>query len=106
MKEALNDRVRRLRKAKKMTLESLAEASGSSRSYIWEVENRPDTKVSADKLLKIATALDTTVEFLLAVDESPASEEDATDRAFYRKYRSLDDDAKSKIRKMVDLWDD
>lgn len=106
MPEALNERVRRLRMAKKMTLEALAEASGSSRSYIWEIENRPETKPSAEKLARIAEALDTTVEFLMAVDESSVSEEDATDRAFFRKYRSLDNDAKSKIRKMIDLWDD
>lgn len=55
---------------------------------------------SADKLAKIAKALDVTLEYFLN-DEMP--EEEATDAMFYREYRKMNAETKMKIRKMIDL---
>ncbi len=106
MSTLLGDRIRRLRKEKKLTLDGLAEATGSSKSYIWELENRDSApRPSAEKLMKIADALETTVELLL--DETgKLQEEDATDAHFYRKYREMEPQTKAKIRRMVELWGD
>lgn len=103
MSTVLGDKIRRLRKEKGFSLDKLAELSESSKSYIWELENKNPPRPSADKLAKIADQLDTTIEYLL--DEGEAlSSEDAADAKFYRQYRQLDEATRAKIRKMVKLW--
>lgn len=105
MPTALGDKIHALRKSKGYTLEKLAELADSSKGYIWELENKNPPRPSADKVLKIAAALGVTADFLL--DTSNASKvEDATDQAFFRKYREMDDATKEKIRAMVQLWGD
>jgi transcriptional regulator with XRE-family HTH domain len=103
MSTVLGDKIRRLRKEKGYSLDKLAELSESSKSYIWELENKNPPRPSADKLAKIADQLDTTIEYLL--DEGEAlSSEDAADAKFYRQYRQMDEVTRAKIRKMVKLW--
>lgn len=94
------EKIRALRKKKGFTLDQLAELSGSSKSYIWELENKDPPRPSADKIAKIAVALEVTPDYLIT-DEVPI--EDATDKAFFRKYRSMEPDTKEKIRKMLNL---
>src|ERR1700733_13966756 len=100
MSTALGDKIRRLRKEKGFSLDRLAELSESSKSYIWELENKNPPRPSAEKLAKIAGKLDTTIEYLMDEEEA-ISEEDATDTKFYREYRKMDQATKSKIRQMV-----
>ena len=64
MPSPLGDKLRALRQQKKLSLEQLAELTDSSKSYIWELENRDDPNPSADKISKLAAALDVTTEFL------------------------------------------
>jgi transcriptional regulator with XRE-family HTH domain len=103
MSTALGDKIRRLRKEKGFSLDKLAELSDSSKSYIWELENKNPPRPSADKLAKIADQLDTTIEYLMDEGESLSSE-DAADAKFYRQYRQMDEATRAKIRKMVKLW--
>ena len=105
MTNILGEKIRRLRKDKGLTLDKLAEVSESSKSYIWELENKSPPRPSADKLAKIARALDTTIEYLMDEGES-VSAEDAADARFYRQYRQMDATTKEKIRRMVKLWGD
>lgn len=101
---ALGDRLRTLRKERGLTLDQLAEQSGSSKSYIWELENKNPPRPSAEKLAKIADKLGTTIDFLL---EGETSKEDAADAHFYRNYQKMDPATKAKIRKIVDdIWGD
>ncbi|MDE0693030.1 MAG: helix-turn-helix transcriptional regulator [Gammaproteobacteria bacterium] len=103
MPKTVGEKVRELRIAKGLTLEKLAELTGSSKSYIWELENRNPPRPSAEKLSKIADQLDATIEYLLDEDDEVAID-DAVDASFYRKYRRMDASTKEKIRLMVDLW--
>lgn len=103
MTNSLGEKIRRLRKEKKQTLDKLAELTGSSKSYIWELENKNPPRPSAEKLAKIAAQLDTTIDYLLDDAES-VSEEEARDVRFYREYRKMDTGTKEKIRRMVKLW--
>ena len=105
MSTVLGDKIRRLRKERGFSLDKLAELSESSKSYIWELENKNPPRPSADKLAKIAHQLDTTIEYLLDEGES-LSTEDAADAKFYRQYRQMDEVTRAKIRKMVKLWGD
>jgi transcriptional regulator with XRE-family HTH domain len=101
----LGEKIRKLRKDKGFTLDKLAELTDSSKSYIWELENKNPPRPSAEKLAKIAEKLGTTIEFLL--DEgAEVTEEDAADARFYREYRKMDAPTKEKIRRMVKLWGD
>lgn len=105
MAGGLGARIKELRKKRGLTLDQLAELTGSSKSYIWELENKAPPRPSADKLSKIADKLGVTIAYL--IDEGDGqSEEEAADARFYRNYLKKDVETRRKIQKMVDLWDD
>ena len=105
MPSPLGDKIRELRKQKKLSLDQLAELTDSSKSYMWELENKDDPKPSAEKVARIATALNVTTEFLLS-DSVTTPDEQVIDEAFYRKYKTLPEPTKKQIRKILDAWDD
>ena len=103
MSTALGDKIRELRKKKGYTLERLAELTRSSKSYIWELENKNPPRPSADKVARIASVLGVTSDYLVdRTDKTDVAE--AADQAFFRRYRKMDPVTKDKIRRMVDLW--
>jgi transcriptional regulator with XRE-family HTH domain len=100
---AVGDKIRQLRKQKGYTLEKLAELTESSKSYIWELENKNPPRPSADKVARIAAVLGVTSDYLVdSTDKTNVVE--AADQAFFRRYRKMDSATKDKIRRMVDLW--
>jgi transcriptional regulator with XRE-family HTH domain len=101
----LGDKIRALRKQKKLSLEQLAELTDSSKSYIWELENKDDPKPSAEKIGKIAAVLEVTTEFLLT-ESATTPDEEVLDEAFFRKYKNMSEPDKKKIRKILDAWED
>ena len=101
----LGEKIRAQRKQKKLSLEQLAELTESSKSYIWELENKDDPKPSAEKIGKIASVLEVTTEFLLTESTTPPGEE-VIDEAFFRKYKSMPEGTKKRLRKILDAWDD
>ena len=105
MPSPLGDKIRVLRKQKKLSLEQLAELTDSSKSYIWELENKDDPKPSAEKVDKIAAVLDVTMEFLLT-ESATTPDEEVLDEAFCRKYKNMSEPDKKKIRKILDAWED
>ncbi|MBF0589169.1 MAG: helix-turn-helix domain-containing protein [Magnetococcales bacterium] len=106
MSTPLGDKVRKLRKSKGMTLEQLGTATGSSKSYIWTLENQTPPRPSADKIQRIAAILGVTSEYLMDEGGATSPEEEVLDKAFFRKFQQMDSSAKKKIRRMIDLWDD
>lgn len=105
MTTTLGMKIKELREQKGYTLEKLAELTDSSKSYIWELENKAPPRPSADKVSKIANHLGVTIEYLLD-DEANITLENANDARFYRKYQQMDEKTKAKIRSFVDLWDE
>jgi transcriptional regulator with XRE-family HTH domain len=105
MASALGNKIRKLRHSKRMTLDQLAEVAKSSKSYIWELENREvRPQPSAEKIFAIAGALGVTPEFLL--EDAQSEPEDAVlDEAFYRKYKSMPADTKRRLRQILDAWE-
>lgn len=61
----IGPRLREMRKKRGMTLDQVATASGSSKSYIWELENKARRRPSAEKLATIARVLGTTADQIL-----------------------------------------
>ena len=102
---ALGEKIRKLRKEKGYTLERLAELTESSKSYIWELENKNPPRPSADKVARIAAALGVTADYLIDTTAS-LQVTDATDEAFYRRYQQMKPTTKDRIRRMVELWGD
>lgn len=99
----LGEKINRLRRGKGYTLEALAKLTDSSKSYIWELENRPEGKPSADKIARLARALDVTPDYLL--DPSPDSpSEEVAEKAFFRNFRSMDPNDRAKIMAIVRDW--
>ena len=103
MGSPLGDRLRELRKGKGLSLERLAEATGSSKSYLWELENRDVPSPSGEKLAALARALDTTVGILVD-DKTDPEAAPLQDQVFFRKFQELDKDSRERIRQIVDSW--
>ena len=102
MPNELGEKIQKLRKRKNLTLEQLAEMTDSSKSYIWELENKNPPRPSADKIGKIANQLGVEIEYLMN-DEATLTEENAIDAKFYREYRKQSAETKRKIRQMAKL---
>jgi transcriptional regulator with XRE-family HTH domain len=101
----LGDKIRECRKAKGMSLERLADVTESSKSYLWELENRDVPNPSADKLTRIAQALEVTPAFLL--DAMQTRPDDAVaDAAFFRKYQQMPDETKRRLRRILDSFNE
>ena len=101
MAQSFGAKIRTLRKEKGLTLDQLAERTDSSKSYIWELENKNPPRPSAEKIAKIAAELGVTSDYLM--DEKDQKKETAQDLAFYRKYKAVDPDTKEKVRQMLEL---
>lgn len=99
----LGSKIRELRKGKGYTLEKLADLAESSKSYIWELENKSPPRPSAEKVAKIASVLGVTTDYLLS-DSKAAPGEDVLDKVFFRDYQGLDEPTKVKLRDLVTLW--
>lgn len=98
----LGEKLKKLRIQKGLSLDELAKLSDTSKSYLWELENREDRKPSAEKLIGIARVLSVTTEYLL--DENAKFDDSQFKEAFFRKFNRLDDEDKEKIQQMIELW--
>lgn len=96
-------RIRDLRTKKGQTLDQLAQETGSSKSYIWELENKNPPRPSAEKLSAIAAALGVTVDYLIGSDAQTLHA--AEDKAFFRQYSSLPPETRRQIREMARILD-
>ena len=105
MSSSLGRKVNSLRRSKGLTLEELAQATGSSKSYMWEIENKPVARPSAEKLTRIAEVLEVTPEFLLDEARSEAAVDEA-DAAFNLKYQCLDAGTKAKLKRILQALED
>ncbi len=105
VRSPLGEKIHNLRKLKKLSLDQLAELTDSSKSYIWELENKDAPNPSGDKIAKLAVVLEVTTEFLL-VETTTTPDEQVVDEAFFRKYQTMPEDTKKKIRKVLDAWNE
>ena len=83
-------------------MDDLARLSDSSKSYLWELENRPDRKPSAEKLTKIAEVLGVTTAYLL--DDNADMDDQQMKEVFFRKFNKLEPDDKQRIQDMIEAW--
>jgi transcriptional regulator with XRE-family HTH domain len=105
MATLLGEKIRAERKRLKLTLDELAEKTGSSKSYIWELENRPVVRPSAEKISRIAEVFGVTVEFLLDDEKQTLTESDVN-QVFFRRISQLDAQKRSQLEKFLNAIDD
>lgn len=103
MANQLGDKLKKLRKDKGFTLESLAKAAEVSKSYLWELENREVKSPSAQRLTSIADQLGVSLDFFLDEDVREP-EERHLDDAFFRGYKNLETTEKERLRKILDAF--
>jgi transcriptional regulator with XRE-family HTH domain len=103
MSTPLGDKIHLLRKQKGYTLDKLADLTESSKSYIWELENKSPPRPSAEKIARIAAELGVTADYLMDAS-TPSPNTDVIDEAFFRGYKQLDTTTKEKIRSLVEIW--
>ena len=104
MSVAMGERIRKLRKGQKMTLDQLSEASKTAKSFLWEIE-KGRKKPTIDKARAIASALGVSTSFLAGEEEEGENTaQDAMDHAFFRKFRGLPPETKRKIQDLVNVW--
>lgn len=102
MSSSLQAKLKELRSKKGLSLDQLAEITETSKSYLWELENRDTRKPSAEKLAKIAQALDVTTEYLF--DDTATLDDSVIKEAFFRKFNRLDAEDQKKIEGIIDMW--
>ncbi|MFH2057958.1 MAG: helix-turn-helix transcriptional regulator [Pseudomonadota bacterium] len=100
--EGLPQKIKKARNLKKMTLEELANAVGSSKSYMWQLETDSKIKPSVELIAKIADALNVTVDYLIDQGMNEM-DEDQEALVFFRGYKDLDDASKEMIKQQMKL---
>lgn len=105
MPSLLGMKIKELRRGKNLTLEQLAQATDSSKSYMWEIENKDVARPSAEKLERIAEVLDVTSAYLIDASQVEPTE-DVADTAFYRKYQKLEAPDKARLQRILDALRD
>lgn len=98
----LGIKIKQLRHEKGYSLDKLAKITGTSKSYIWDIENNPTRKPSAYTVTKISKALGVTVEYLLG--DSFLIDDIVLKNVFFGKYNLLNDIDKKRIEQLIDMW--
>ena len=99
----LGQKIRALRKKRGYSLDRLAQLTGSSKSWIWELESREVLRPSGEKVAQIAAALGVTSDYLLGVSSELPGDE-VVDDIFFRQFQRLDPLTKRRLRDLVAQW--
>lgn len=100
MPSILGTKIKRHREELNLTLEQLAERIGSTKSYVWELENKDGARPSAEKVFRLAEALDVTAEYLMDDKQTKPKAKDA-DLVLFRKLQKLDQRDKDLLQRFI-----
>lgn len=64
----IGKRAKDLRKARKLTLQDVADSAGLAKSYVWEIENGKQINPSISTLISLTKALGTSLDSLVGLD--------------------------------------
>lgn len=97
---ALGAKLKELRLRKGQSLQQVADAVGSSKAHIWELETGKSKNPSIDLLTKLAENFDVSVAYLIG--EAPGSADENPELiAMYRDLRGLTDNDRATIRLLM-----
>ena len=84
MASVFGARLRRLREAKKLTLQQVADAVGCTKAYIWELEMKDGQRPSAERIQAIAKVLGVTMEDVMGESIAQVPQANPEDVSFFR----------------------
>ena len=96
MASAFGVRLRRLREAKKLTLQQVADAVGCTKAYIWELEMKDGQRPSAERIQAIAKVLGVTMEDVMGEPIAQVPQASPEDVSFFREYAGMTDEEKDR----------
>jgi transcriptional regulator with XRE-family HTH domain len=107
LSEIFGEKLRNRRLEKGLTLETLATRVGSTKAYIWQLENKKPARPSGELLIKIANVLEISAEYLID-DSSPAPTSKHVGIALARgaHNRGLSQEDVDKLFKAYDIFND
>ena len=103
MASAFGARLRRLREAKKLTLQQVADAVGCTKAYIWELEMKDGQRPSAERIQAIAKVLGVTMEDVMGEPIEQVPQASPEDVLFFREYAGMTDEEKNRYRQALKI---
>lgn len=103
MASAFGARLRRLREAKKLTLQQVADAVGCTKAYIWELEMKDGQRPSAERIQAIAKVLGVTMEDVMGEPIEQVPQASPEDVLFFREYAGMTDEEKDRYRQALKI---
>ncbi|WP_042426954.1 helix-turn-helix domain-containing protein [Comamonas granuli] len=103
MASAFGVRLRRLREAKKLTLQQVADAVGCTKAYIWELEMKDGQRPSAERIQAIAKVLGVTMEDVMGTPMEQAPDASPEDVAFFREYAGMTEEEKKNYQDVLKM---
>ena len=103
MASAFGARLRRLREAKKLTLQQVADAVGCTKAYIWELEMKDGQRPTAERIQKIAQVLGVRMEDVMGEPIQQVPQASPEDVAFFREYAGMTDEEKDRYRQALKI---
>lgn len=103
MASLLGARLRRLREAKKLTLQQVADEVGCTKAYIWELEMKEGQRPSAERVHALAKVLGVMMEDLMGEKVDEASQASPEDVLFFRQYVGMSDEEKQRYQQMLKI---
>lgn len=100
MATILGNKIRAERKKLKLTLEQLADAIDSSKSYVWELENKEGTNPTAEKIAKLASALKVSVDYLIINEQQEPTQLDQA-KTLWRRVENLTPEQKAALEAVL-----
>jgi transcriptional regulator with XRE-family HTH domain len=95
------ERVRKLREDHGFTLRQLGDKIGTSKSYVWQIENKEHPNPSANVVLDIARIFGVSPYYLIH-DDLPEQSKNIEDVILINKLESLTNTDKLMVAEMVD----
>lgn len=103
MASAFGARLRRLREAKKLTLQQVADEVGCTKAYIWELEMKDGQRPSAERVQALARVLGVTMEDIMGEPIEQVPQASPEDVAFFREYSGMTDEEKDRYRQALKI---
>ena len=103
MASAFGVRLRRLREAKKLTLQQVADAVGCTKAYIWELEMKDGQRPSAERIQAIAKVLGVTMEDVMGEPIEQVPQASPEDVLVFREYAGMTDEEKDRYRQALKI---
>ena len=103
MASAFGARLRRLREAKKLTLQQVADAVGCTKAYIRELEMKEGQRPTAERVQALAKVLGVTMEDIMGEPMPSVPDASPEDVVFFRTYAGMTEDEKDRVRKALKI---